>query len=101
MSRLAWPAAIRSSTRTLCGYLTGGGVEQQRVDSGSSGSLSRWARDGLEVFYFPELDHATVFDARADRAALAGGAFSVRAAGLGFGHLSGTTLHERGVVGGK
>ena len=71
VSRLALPAAIRSSTRTLCGgYLTGGEEEQQRVDSGSSGSHNRWARDGLEVLYYLELDHATVFDARVDRAAL-------------------------------
>jgi len=68
------------------GYLTGGEEEQQRVGSGSSGSPSRWAHNHLEVLYFPELDHATVSDARADRA---GGAFSVRAAGLGFGHKSG------------
>jgi hypothetical protein len=40
------------------------------VDSGSAGPPSRWARDGLEVLYYPELDHAMVFDARADRAAL-------------------------------
>jgi hypothetical protein len=71
MSQLASPAAIRSSTRTLCGgYLTGGREEQRQVDSGSSGRPSRWARGGLEVLYYPELDHAIVFDARADRAAL-------------------------------
>jgi hypothetical protein len=51
-------------------YLTGGEEEQQQVNSGSSGLPSPWARDGLEVLYYPELDHATVFDARADRAAL-------------------------------
>ena len=52
-------------------YLTGGEEEQQQlVGLGSSGPPSRWVGDGLEVLYFPELDHATVFDARADRAAL-------------------------------
>ncbi|KAI9449905.1 hypothetical protein BJY52DRAFT_1305632 [Lactarius psammicola] len=47
-------------------------AEQQPkpVGSYSRDSPSRWARDGLEVLYFPELDHATVFDERADRAAL-------------------------------
>ncbi|KAF8257308.1 hypothetical protein EI94DRAFT_1413230, partial [Lactarius quietus] len=53
--------------RAVWGYLTGGEGEQGRVGSGSRG---RWAHDGLEVIYFPELDHATVFDGRADRAEL-------------------------------
>jgi pimeloyl-ACP methyl ester carboxylesterase len=51
--------------RAVWGYLT----EGEEAGSGS-GSRGRWARDGLEVLYFPELDHATVFDARADRAEL-------------------------------
>ncbi|KAI0293580.1 hypothetical protein BC826DRAFT_1105012 [Russula brevipes] len=50
-------------------YLTGG--EQEDVDEeGSAGALSRWAQDELEVLYFPDLDHATVFDTRRDRSAL-------------------------------
>ncbi|KAF8259394.1 Alpha/Beta hydrolase protein [Lactarius quietus] len=53
--------------RAVWGYLTGGEEDQGRLGSGSRG---RWARDGLEVIYFPELDHATVFDARANRAEL-------------------------------
>ncbi|KAI0245885.1 hypothetical protein BJV78DRAFT_1259315 [Lactifluus subvellereus] len=48
-------------------YLTGG---EQEDAAGAVESPSRWAQDGLEVLYFPELDHATVFDARKDRAAL-------------------------------
>ena len=55
--------------RAVWGYLTGGEEDQQQLRVGS-GLRGRWARDGLEVLYFPELDHATVFDARADRAAL-------------------------------
>ena len=46
--------------RAVWGYLT----------EGEESSRGRWARDGLEVLYFPELDHATVFDARTDRAEL-------------------------------
>ncbi|KAI0293585.1 hypothetical protein BC826DRAFT_1186041 [Russula brevipes] len=50
-------------------YLTGG--EQGDVDEeGDAGTPSRWAKDGLEVLYFPDLDHATVFDTRRDRSAL-------------------------------
>jgi pimeloyl-ACP methyl ester carboxylesterase len=33
-----------------------------------AGAPSRWARDSLEVLYYPELDHATVFDTRERRA---------------------------------
>jgi pimeloyl-ACP methyl ester carboxylesterase len=51
--------------RAVWGYLTEG-------EDAVSSSRGRWARDGLEVLYFPELDHATVFDARADRAELLG-----------------------------
>lgn len=87
-------------------YLTGGEGEQQRVGSGSCGPPSRWARDGLEVLHFPELDHATVFDARADRAAL----LEVLSrfvrqewdSGTGQGSAERTSLHENGgLVGGK
>ena len=31
---------------------------------------SRWEQDGLEVLYFSEMDHATVFDTPRDRAPL-------------------------------
>src|SRR6266702_2272260 len=68
-----WYFASRDQIVDACAvraYLTGGEEEQQQVGSGSSGPPSRWVGDGLEVLYFPELDHATVFDARADRAAL-------------------------------
>ena len=44
-------------------YLTGG--EQVAGES-----PSRWAQDALEVLYFPELDHATVFDTPQRRAPL-------------------------------
>jgi len=82
------------------GYLTGGEEEQQRVGSGS-GSPSRWARDGLEVLYYPELDHATVFDARADRAALLKVLSRFMRQNSASGTSQGTTFHENGVVGGK
>jgi hypothetical protein len=81
------------------GYLTGGEEERQRVDSGSSGP-SRWARDGLEVLYYPKLDHAMVFDARADRAALLEVLSRFVRQDWAEGTSQGTTLHENGVVGG-
>jgi pimeloyl-ACP methyl ester carboxylesterase len=40
-------------TRHVWRYLTG----RQELDR-------RWSRDGLEVLYYPKLDHATVFDAK-------------------------------------
>lgn len=65
------PAAVSLSgcdqivdARAVRAYLTGGEQEDP------AGSPSRWAQDGLEVLYFPKLDHATVFDTRKDRAAL-------------------------------
>jgi hypothetical protein len=55
-------------------YLTGGsGSEEQSaqvVRSAEANSPSRWAKDELEVLYFPELDHATVFDTPRRRAPL-------------------------------
>ncbi|KAH9955230.1 hypothetical protein BC827DRAFT_882947 [Russula dissimulans] len=51
-------------------YLTGGNSGVQ--GEGSAGSPSRWAQDAFEVLYFPELDHATVFDTPKDRAPLLG-----------------------------
>ena len=47
-------------------YLTGG--EQCTQDA--AGAPTRWAQDSLEVLYYPELDHATVFDRRQRRAPL-------------------------------
>jgi hypothetical protein len=71
------------------------------VGSGSSGSPSRWAGDGLEVPYLPELDHATVFDARADRAALLEVLSRFVWQDWASGKSQETTLHENGVVGGR
>jgi hypothetical protein len=53
-------------TRAVHAYLTSGVVKDapEVVPSG------RWAKDGLEVHYFPELDHATVFDTRKNRSPL-------------------------------
>jgi pimeloyl-ACP methyl ester carboxylesterase len=57
--------------RAVWGYLTGGEEDPLQVGGTSSSRRRRsWAHDGLEVHYFPELDHATVFDAHEDRAAL-------------------------------
>ena len=57
--------------RAVWGYLTGSEEDPLQVSSSSSSRRHRsWAHDGLEVHYFPELDHATVFDAHEDRAAL-------------------------------
>ena len=83
------------------GYLTGGEEEQQQVDSGSSDPPRRWARDGLEVLYFPKLDHATVFDARADRAALLEVLSRFVRQDWASGTNGGATVLENGVVGGK
>jgi len=57
-------------THTVWTYLTDGAAEQQPVDPDACVQPSRWSGDGLEVLLFPKLDHATVFDARADRAPL-------------------------------
>jgi len=47
-------------------YLTNG--EQCTPGAAGAGAPSRWAQDSLEVLYYPELDHATVFDTRQRRA---------------------------------
>ena len=64
--------------RAVRAYLTGSKVpegDEQGSSGGKGGAdrpFSRWAQDGLEVLYFPELDHATVFDTPRDRAPLLG-----------------------------
>jgi len=80
------------------GYLTGGEEEQQGVGSGSSGSPSRWAHDYLEVIYFPELDHAMVFDARADCAVLLEVLSRFVRQDWASGTSQGTTLHDDGTA---
>jgi len=62
--------------RTVRAYLTGSQdpeVEEQANLRGKGRAglpPSRWEQDGLEVLYFPEMDHATVFDTPSDRAPL-------------------------------
>ncbi|KAI9511086.1 hypothetical protein F5148DRAFT_1274424 [Russula earlei] len=51
-------------------YLTDGEEQGSTAEEGAAGAPSRWAQHGLEVLYFPELDHATVFDTPKDRAVL-------------------------------
>ncbi len=49
--------------------------EEERANPGGKDGKelpSRWEQDGLEVLYFSELDHATVFDTPRDRAPLLG-----------------------------
>lgn len=64
--------------RAVRAYLTGSKDSEGDGQGGSGGEggadrpFSRWAQDGLEVLYFPELDHATVFDTPRDRAPLLG-----------------------------
>ena len=64
--------------RAVRAYLTASkdsGEEDQGNDGCKGGAgrpPSRWAQDGLEVLYFPDLDHATVFDTPRDRAPLLG-----------------------------
>ena len=79
------------------GYLTDG---ERRVDSDSPGSPTRWARDGLEVLYFPKLDHATVFDKRGDRAALLEVLSRFVREDWSSGTSHETNLHENGIAGG-
>jgi len=58
---------------TVHAYLTGtggGNLGWQEQASASAGAPSRWEQDGFEVLYYPELDHATVFDTLKDRAPL-------------------------------
>ena len=47
-------------------YLTGG----EQCTQGAAGAPTRWAQDELEVLFYPELDHSTVFDTRQRRAPL-------------------------------
>jgi hypothetical protein len=62
--------------RAVRAYLTGIKDPEEEVFGNAGGDEragrppSRWAQNGLEVFYFPELDHATVFDTPRDRAPL-------------------------------
>ena len=62
--------------RAVRAYLTGSEdpeEEEQVCGKGRAGlPPSRWEQDGLEVLYFPELDHATVLDTPIDRAPLLG-----------------------------
>lgn len=64
--------------RAVRAYLTGSKdpEEEQANPVGGKGRAglppSRWEQDGLEVLYFPELDHATVVDTPRDRAPLLG-----------------------------
>ena len=64
--------------RAVRTYLTGGKGPEEELQGNAGGEEgarwppSRWAQNGLEVFYFPELDHATVFDTARDRAPLLG-----------------------------
>ena len=64
--------------RAVRAYLTGSKDPEEEVQGNAGGEErarqlpSRWAQNGLEVFYFPELDHATAFDTARDRAPLLG-----------------------------
>lgn len=64
--------------RAVRAYLTGSKdpEEEEQVNTVGKGRAglppSRWEQDGLEVLYFPELDHATVVDTPSDRAPLLG-----------------------------
>ncbi|KAF8470419.1 hypothetical protein DFH94DRAFT_637653 [Russula ochroleuca] len=62
--------------RAVRAYLTGSkdleGEGNAAGEGGAGQPPTRWAQNGLEVFYFPELDHATVFDTPRDRAPLLG-----------------------------
>jgi pimeloyl-ACP methyl ester carboxylesterase len=64
--------------RAVRAYLTGSKDPEEEgqanpAGKGRAGLLpSRWKQDGLEVLYFPELDHATVIDTPRDRAPLLG-----------------------------
>lgn len=63
--------------RAVRAYLTGSkdpGEEEEQANPVGKGRAglppSRWEQDGLEVLYFPELDHAMVVDTPKDRAPL-------------------------------
>lgn len=64
--------------RAVRAYLTGSKdpVEEEQANPAGKGRAglppSHWEQDGLEVLYFPELDHATVIDTPIDRAPLLG-----------------------------
>jgi pimeloyl-ACP methyl ester carboxylesterase len=70
--------------RAVHAYLTGGKDPDEHNEAANPGSgsvsgkgragvpPSRWEQDGLEVFYFSEMDHATVLDTSRDRAPLVG-----------------------------
>lgn len=44
--------------------------EVRRYLTGEDAPTPRWERDGLEVLWFPKLDHAVVFEAKRDWMAL-------------------------------
>lgn len=49
-------------------YLTGVDVEEMTGSGEGGGEMSRqWEKDGLEVLFYPDLDHAMVFDTRERR----------------------------------
>ena len=63
--------------RAVRAYLTGSKdpEDEEQGNAGEEGARrppSRWAQNGLEVLYFPELDHAMVFDTPRDRAPILG-----------------------------
>ncbi len=64
--------------RAVRAYLTGSRDHEEEGQASPSGKgraglpPSCWEQDGLEVLYFPELDHATVVDTPRDRAELLG-----------------------------
>ena len=64
--------------RAVRAYLTGSKDPEEEVQGNAGGEErarwppNRWAQNGLEVLYFPELDHAMVFDTARDRAPLLG-----------------------------
>ncbi|KAH8998375.1 hypothetical protein EDB86DRAFT_3064189 [Lactarius hatsudake] len=87
--------------RAVRAYLTGDEEEQQRVGAGPS----RWAGDGLEVLYFPEFDHASLFHSRSGRAALLDvlsrfvrQEWAEETSQGKNGTTEGTTLYENGIV---
>ena len=69
--RIVMPVAVSLAGRdqivdapAVHAYLTGG----EECTQGVAGAPNRWAQDSLEVLYYPELDHATVFDTQQRRA---------------------------------
>lgn len=49
---------------------SGDGEGNRAEEIQSSGKMTRWAKDDLEVLFYPGLDHATVFDTRERRKGL-------------------------------